>query len=113
MKCPKCNSNINVTIDGRNNIVKCEKCDYEVVTTYTSPIELDETLYKLTVLVNDGTINQVKALSKSLGFNFVESKKILIEGNYTYEALASDIIDKKELLDEANVLYKIEPEFKY
>ena len=50
MKCPKCNSNVNVTIDGRNNIVKCEKCDYEVVTTYTSPIELDEVLYKLTVL---------------------------------------------------------------
>ena len=113
MKCPKCNSNVKTTIDGRNNIVKCEKCDYEVVTTYFFSIELDETLYKLTVLVNNGTINQVKALSKSFGYNFVESKKILIEGNYIYEALASNIMDKKKFLDDANILYKIEPEFRY
>ena len=113
MKCPKCNSNIIVTIEGSNNIVRCENCDYEVVTTYIPLIKFDETIYRLTILNNEGTVSQVKAVSKSLGCNFVDSKKILVQGNYTYEALASDIIDKKKLLDEASVLYKIEPEFKY
>ena len=113
MKCPKCNSNIIVTIEGSNNIVRCENCDYEVVTTYIPQYKFDETIFRLTILNNEGTIKQVKAISKMLGCNFVESKKILVGGNYTYEALASDIIEKKKILDDANVLYKIEPEFKY
>lgn len=113
MKCPKYNSNINIIIEGNNNIVRCENCDYEVVTTHIPLIKFDETTYRLTILNNEGTISQIKAVSKSLGYNFVDSQKLLIQGNYTYEALASDILDKKKLLDEANVLYKIEPEFKY
>lgn len=73
MKCPKYNSNINIIIEGNNNIVRCENCDYEVVTTHIPLIKFDETTYRLTILNNEGTISQIKAVSKSLGYNFVDS----------------------------------------
>lgn len=56
MKCPNCNSDLKIYVEGRNNIIKCLNCDYEFVTTYTSPIKLDKTRYKLMILVNEASL---------------------------------------------------------
>ncbi len=113
MKCPKCNSKINVFVDGRNNIVKCEKCDYEVVTTYTEPIKLDNKKYKITILDNEYTLEQTRIFSKIFGFNYIEGKRKLCIGNYTFEGFAEDILQKKSALECVNINYKIVPNFNY
>lgn len=45
IKCPKCGNELIVMNNGREIINKCISCDYEVVTTYNSPMDLDSTKY--------------------------------------------------------------------
>lgn len=113
MKCPKCNSKINVFVDGRNNIVKCEKCDYEVVTTYTEPIKLDKKIYTLTILANECTLEQIRIFSKTFDCNYADGKKNLSSGGYIFEGFAEEILQKKKILDNINIKYNIVPNFKY
>lgn len=64
-----------IYVEGWNNIIKCLNCDYELVTTYTSLIKLDQTKYKLMILANEASLELVEAFSKTFKYNYIEYKK--------------------------------------
>ena len=69
-------------------------------------------MYKLLILKNEPTTKKIQAVSHAFTIDLNESRKILIDGTYIYEGIASDINIKRKILDDANVLYKIEPTYK-
>ena len=49
MNCEKCGAEMVSRIEGRNYTIECPNCEWEVVTTYTEPIHLDQTTYSISV----------------------------------------------------------------
>ena len=97
IKCPNCGNEVKVIFNGREIINKCLKCDYEVVTTYNSQIDLDN----------------IKLISKLTGDNFIQSKKYLESGYSFKKEYAEGILEKKKIFDEYKIKYQIVPKFPY
>ena len=114
IKCPNCGNEVKVIFNGREIINKCLKCDYEVVTTYNSQIDLDNTKYVISILVgNETSLDNIKLISKLTGDNFIQSKKYL-ESGYSFEKeYAEGILEKKKIFDEYKIKYQISPKFSY
>ena len=76
--CLKCGNEVIVVNNGREIINKCTSCDYEVVTTYNSPMDLDNIKYVISILgENETSLKNIKLISKLTGFNYVQSKSYL------------------------------------
>ena len=114
IKCPKCGNEVIIKRNGREIINKWTKCDYEVVATYNSQMDLDNTKYIISILNNNNTsINNIKLISKLTGENFVKSKNYLKNGYSFKEEYAEELIEKKKLFDINGIKYRIQPDFPY
>lgn len=51
--CDKCGGQTEVFREGRTQGVRCTRCDWSLVTTYTPPIQLDQTKYEVRVEPGD------------------------------------------------------------
>lgn len=114
LKCEKCGSKMFYKIDGHTQGWYCPSCNWSIVTTYFSDMELDETIYKIELLPDaNATIDKIRLISKIGNLNFILSKKILNDGGLLVEGPAKNIDKKIKELDLLKVFYKIIPNYPY
>lgn len=113
--CPECGGELDSQIDGSCLTISCLSCDWSVATTYTEPIYEDQTVYAISILPGNPVSKPVLlAIGKLVEVNFLGAKPIAEQGcERVYEDTAPEVREKKLLLDEAGVAYRIEPEFPY
>lgn len=113
--CPECGGVLSSRIDGSCLTVACPSCGWSVATTYIEPIYMDRAEYAISILSGNPVTKPVlSAIGKVAGVNFLSAKPIAEQGSeYVFKALAPEIREKKKLLDDAGVSYRIEPEFPY
>ncbi len=92
----------------------CPKCGYSVATTISEPIYEDETTYSIILSDNDSKdMNAVRGVSKFIGLNFIDAKKLIESKGVIFEGKADEVLNKKKVLDVYSIKYEITPEFRY
>lgn len=114
-KCPYCGREMEYIVDGPSLIYKCTKCNYSEATTNATGINWDSNKYKLTICPNgsEPTIEQIKVVSAITAMNYIDSKKLLINGGEILEEEAVIIKQKSIMLKNVSIDYTISPEFPY
>ena len=95
-------------------VVRCSRCDYEVVTTFVDPIYEDDTIYSI-VLEKNNAINKdtVGYLMTITGLN-IPNVSDLIKNRCPYVLFKGNAVDVKEMsirLEKKGIKYKIIPKF--
>lgn len=84
------------TIAGSSLNYKCKHCGYAYSTTIATGIEWDFNDYIITIEKNTSVdINQIKTVSKIFTLNFIESKKILLNGGTLASGSAINVKTKE------------------
>ena len=113
-KCPNCENELIETIAGSSLNYECKHCGYAYSTTIATGIEWDFNDYIITIEKNTSVdINQIKTVSKISTLNFIESKKILLNGGTLDKGSAIIVKTKIDKLKEANIKFNVTPNFKY
>jgi len=116
VECEKCGGVMEYKRDSSTEGYHCTNCDWNVVTTYIDPINLDMQEYNV-YLIDDEisvTSSQIKLVAKIANCNYIQSKKILeSKGGFLYKGRATLVKEVIQELDENEINYKIEPEFSY
>lgn len=112
--CEKCGAEMQPHHKGRTCGMLCPKCGWGWVTTYSSPIDADETMYTISFCKPEkATAAMVKLYAKLTGANFTQAKKALEEGNAAFSALAADIQKYIEEIHATGVQFDITPDYPY
>jgi len=112
--CPVCGGLTEKIDEGRTTGTRCTRCEWSVVSTYTSPIDEDLTFYEMHIKkLNRPNENQIKTISSLGGGNFLQAKKQITEGNFSVRGKARMILSIKNKLNNANLLFEISPDFKW
>ena len=111
--CEKCGSPIEVFREGRTQGLRCTRCNWSVVTTYTPPIQLDLTIYEIRISKGDyQDERQVKAIAHLAGVNFLNARKLLLETNpIVFKGDALHVASVRDALAAVNIEISIEPKF--
>lgn len=115
MRCEKCGGILEHRIKGSTQGLFCEKCGWNVVTTYIPPIKRDATIYQVFVYKNcRPSIDQIKIISKICNRNYLEVRRMLAEQQaLIYEGCTETVLTVIESLEKERVLYEICPPFPY
>ena len=112
--CEKCGAEMQPHHKGSTCGMLCPKCGWGWVTTYSSPIDADETMYTISFCKPEkATAAMVKLYAKLTGANFTQAKKALEEGNAAFSALAADIQKYIEKIHATGVQFDITPDYPY
>lgn len=112
--CPKCGAEMNAMYEKPALNLTCPKCGCKIATTKWEDIDLDDNDYEIILKrIANPSLEQIKFVSSFTGQNFINSKKILLEGGQLLKAKAVEIKAKVDSLDRANVDYYIQPKFPY
>ena len=113
-KCPNCGKELKIVIDGSAKNFTCDYCGYSFATSITEGIEWDSKEY-IIILEKDNTadLNQIKTISKLSQYNFIESKKLLINGGVLNKGRAVYIKQIIQKLKDAGIKFLVTPEFLY
>lgn len=120
--CEKCGKELKTRIRGRDAILYCDEHGDMLVTTYFNEYESDHTKYDVILLPgNECNINNIKLIAKLTNTNSVNAKKLLascneevIFRNYHSNINTEDASIIREVankLKEANIEFKITPDF--
>lgn len=114
-ECPECGHTLRTWHEGLSAICQCPNCDWEVVTTYSSPIQRDKTDYQILILQNlSPEPIHYKTLSSLTGKNYVELKSMLSDAEFILlKGRATKILPIKKQLEEGEVEFQIVPDFVY
>ncbi len=112
--CPRCGAEMFGTYEKPALNLTCPKCGCKIATTKWDDIDLDNTVYIVSIVKCDNpNIEQIKLVSKITGQNFFKSKEIIINGEEIFRGKALDIIDFKKQLNINCLEIKIVPQFNY
>lgn len=111
--CEKCGSQTEVFREGRTQGIRCKQCDWSVVTTYTPPIQLDQTIYEVRIERGDyQDAKQVKAVAHVIGGNFLSARDTLKNGQpIVFSGDAQHVMQVRDSLLAAGVVVAVQPEF--
>lgn len=113
-KCPNCGNELKITKSGSLMSVECSFCNYSFATTCSEGIEWDDSNYKIIIKeANDTNIENIKVISNITSLNFLESKKLLINGGDLFEGKAFEIEDKINTLNKNKINFYTLPNFPY
>ena len=115
MSCPECGSSLKSEVIGSALVVSCAKCGWSVARTYIEPIREDEATYSLYLESgNSADKTTLSCLSKIMGCNYLQAKRA-VDGNRSllFSGNVIEIRERRDQLDEAKVMYSIEPDFPY
>ncbi len=113
-KCLNCGNNLQKIKVGSSLSFKCPYCGYAFCTTIADGIEWDSKEY--TIIIdknNETTIDKIKTMASISSLNFIESKKILIQGGVIAKDLAIIIKEKIDKLKTSNIKFNVNPKFPY
>lgn len=112
--CEKCGTEMQPHHKGSTCGMLCPNCGWGWVTTCSSPIDADETIYTISFCKPEKTTAaMVKLYAKLAGTNFIQAKKALEEGNAVFSALAADIQKLIPEIHDAGVQFNITPDYPY
>ncbi|RED49752.1 hypothetical protein [Aestuariispira insulae] len=112
--CSTCGTITQYRIEGRIQGQYCEICSaWQVVTTYFSALELDQTLYRLKIMVEHRLKpEQLKALSAMLNLNYLEIRRAIDQQKpLTLSGKAKDIGETIKTLTSVNLAFECQPPF--
>lgn len=113
--CPECGNDEAICIvEGSSLVFKCLCCGWSVATSWTDPINEDETTYVIKLLPrNSATKPVLSAIAKVMETNFLGAKKALDSevGLNLFEGGAVEIRARAEALRSAGVYFEIIPEY--
>jgi len=114
-RCPECGASAKEIKEGRAVGMRCTNCDWSVVTSYFSPIELDTTVYAVRIASgNPHDQQQVKLIAQLAGCNFLQARKLMQEKlSVIFQGKAPQVLAAKKSLIDANFVVAIEPDFKW
>ena len=113
--CTICGSEM-IPLDPKKPIgMTCPNCGWGWATQYISPIHTDQTDYKIILLAgNPVSLQVLRVLQKMTGLNFLQLKEIIETApSFITSENAYQIRPFMKMLDDAGVLYRVEPEFPY
>ena len=90
-------------------------CGFGWVTTCSEAIEIDETLYEISLL-RDANVStpKIKTVSKEFAVNFLTARKMSADGqDKAFKGKATKIKEIREELDKNDIKYSIIPKFPY
>ena len=112
--CEKCSAEMKPHHKGRTCGMLCPKCGWGWVTSYSAPIDADETIYTIRFCKpKRATAAMVKLYAKLTGANFIHAKKALEEGNAGFSALATDIQKHIVEIRAVGMQFNITPDYPY
>ena len=92
----------------------CPQCGCKIATTRWEAIDIDPIDYEIIIAKHHNpTMDQIKVISKQTGENFINSKKMLLDGGSYFKGNANAIKEKKYFLDISNIQYSISPNYPY
>lgn len=112
--CEQCGSLMESRREGMSAGLYCTNCDWSVVTTYSPPILLDETLYKISILNGDAHNKQhIKTVAQIVNVNFLAARKLLQQQSplIVLIGIAKEVVKVQEVLSMAGLVYEIIPNF--
>ena len=114
MKCLCCGTDMICKIEGHCLSWTCPNCGDGVATSHFEPIEVDQTQYSLMVeQIADPTKEQIKLISQILNVNFLETRKLLIDGKASVSEKAETIQETASTLKKNHISFLISPDFPY
>ncbi|MBP5491659.1 MAG: hypothetical protein J6Y08_02320 [Clostridiales bacterium] len=95
--------------------ITCPKCGWGVATSYFDPILRDTAEYQIKLLEgNQVTVESIRAVNQVAHRNLLKSRQLIESAPHViFKGDALEVHEKKEILDEESILYKIEPDFPY
>ena len=112
--CEQCGSEMLPHHTGSTGGMLCPECGWGWVTTYSSPIDADKTMYTVSFHKPEKTTAaMVKLYAKLTGANFIQAKKGLEEGNAGFSALAADIQKHIAEIHSVGMEFTITPDYPY
>lgn len=111
--CEKCGAPIEVFREGRTQGIRCTRCDWSVVTTYTPPIQQDRTIYEVRIRHGDHhNEHHVKAIAHVVGGNFLGARKLLQDSQpVVFSGDAQSVAKVRDTLLAATLEISIQPDF--
>lgn len=111
--CEKCGSQTKMFRQGRTQGTRCTNCDWTVITTYTPPIQLDQTIYEVRIARSDyRDAEQVKAVAKVTGGNFLYARNLLkMIRPIAFTGDAQHVLQIRDSLLATGMVVAIYPEF--
>ncbi len=92
----------------------CQKCGWGWVTTYSSPIDEDETMYAISFCKHEkATASMIKTYAKSACLDFIQAKKELEEGRAKFSASAADFQKHVDEIRAAEMRLFITQDYQY
>lgn len=113
--CPNCDTILEDFIEGSSMGQRCPSCGWSLVTTYTPPILEDDREYTITILASNSTDPAtLKTISRLVGCNYIAARRLVLDApKALFVGCASDVLERKAILESAGVLVSISPEFPY
>ena len=114
-KCEECGADTEYRVEGSTEGFFCTKCDWALVTTRIPTIAQDITKYRIYLVSADQhNKEQVKVIADVANINFLQARKLVQEEKpVILQGEAVEIDKARNLLNDVNVEYIIEPNFPY
>ena len=114
MLCNKCNNEMVYFKRGQSCGWTCPKCGSGIVTSYVDEIQMDTTIYTLTLKPsNNACADDYKVVAKLCNSPILEAKKKTESGCILARGLATKIKECIKKLDGTSLSYEISPDFPY
>ena len=114
MICEKCKEKMIWKIDGSTQGWSCPECGWNVITSYISEINLDETEYSIYIEKPlKIETEKIMIISKIANVNYIVAKQMLEEEYCILKARATKVKDTINKLEELDIKYHVNPSFKY
>ncbi len=111
--CKKCGNEMEYFRKNHTQGWICPVCGDGMVTSYFDPIESDFTVYTIHANAQKPLADAIKTSAEIFCCNYLEARKGLMEGSLQISEKAQEIQKKAFALQNASVLFHIEPDFPY
>ncbi len=114
MLCEKCNTEMNYFKQGQSCGWTCPNCGNGIVTSYVDDIQIDETIYSVTLIPNENiSANDLKSLAKICHLNIITAKRLVQNGGVIFTGNAVNTLECCRSLNLTELSVKITPSFPY
>lgn len=94
--------------------MRCPNCGWGWVTTKTDPVDLNETIYIVTMKKTENPSNtELKTVSKILNVNYLTASNLLKEGKASFSGKALEVLPKLKELSHNSFSFLVSPPFPY